>query len=111
MSDQKHPLWYRVNSALLPEFEGKKVRLPCKPIKQTANGWIVQAPDGGEVNVTFFQDQLRADSFFEVFGNVVNGTTVKMLKASDLENDLDMTLVDDAIKLMHDQRFRGIFSP
>jgi len=97
--------WYRVNSALLPRFVGKTVRLTCRPIKLTANSWTVQACDGGEVTVTLFPEQLSTDSYFEVIGNVVNGTTIKMFKGTNLGSDIDMTLVNDTINLMHDPRF------
>ncbi|KAF8212248.1 replication factor A protein 3 [Mycena galopus ATCC 62051] len=95
----------RVNSSLLPRFVGKVVRLACRPIKLTAAGWTVQASDGGEVTVTLLTDQLSPDSYYEVIGNVANPTTIKMFRSMDLGTDLDMTLVNDTINLMHDPRF------
>ncbi|KAJ6496667.1 replication factor A protein 3 [Mycena vitilis] len=95
----------RVNSSLLPRFVGKAVRLTCRPIKLTAASWTVQACDGGEVTVTLLSDKLSADAYYEVVGNVVDKTTIKMFKSIPLGNDLDMALVNDTINLMHDARF------
>ncbi|KAJ7046770.1 replication factor A protein 3 [Mycena alexandri] len=95
----------RVNSSLLPRFVGKTVRLTCRPIKLTAAGWTVQASDGGEVTVTLLSDQLTTDTYFEVIGSVASGTSIKMFRSMNLGNDLDMTLVNDTINLMHDPRF------
>ncbi|KAJ7774627.1 hypothetical protein DFH07DRAFT_952337 [Mycena maculata] len=93
---------YRVNSTLVPRFIGKQVRLVCRPIKLTANGWTVQACDGGEIMVTLQPDRLTTDTYFEVVGSVVNANTIKMFKSIPLGN---MTLVNDTIGLMHDPRF------
>ncbi|KAJ7109365.1 hypothetical protein C8R44DRAFT_802326 [Mycena epipterygia] len=95
----------RVNSSLLPRFVEKTVRLTCRPIKLTAGGWTVQACDGGEVAVTLLQERLSADAYFEVIGSVVNATTIKMFRCINLGTDLDMTLVNDTVNLMHDPRF------
>ncbi|KAJ7774814.1 replication factor A protein 3 [Mycena metata] len=95
----------RVNSSLLPRFVGKTVRLTCRPIKLTAAGWTVQASDGGEVTVTLLSDQLTTDTYFEVIGSVASGTSIKMFRSMNLGNELDMTLVNDTINLMHDPRF------
>ncbi|KAJ7155977.1 hypothetical protein C8R43DRAFT_1065592 [Mycena crocata] len=97
--------WTRVNSTLLQRFVGKTVKLTCRPIKLTAGGWIVQASDGGEINVTLLPDLLSPNAFFEITGNVGNATTIKMYHANNLGSDIDMTLVNDAIVLMHDNRF------
>ncbi|KAJ6547552.1 hypothetical protein B0H19DRAFT_953877 [Mycena capillaripes] len=95
----------RVNSALLPRFVGKAIRLTCRPSKLTAAGWTVLACDGGEVTVTLLSDQLSPDAYFEVIGTVLNPTTIKMHRNVNLGNDLDMDLVNDTINLMHDPRF------
>ncbi|KAJ6596882.1 replication factor A protein 3 [Mycena vulgaris] len=95
----------RVNSALLPRFQGKTVRLTCRPTKLTATGWTVQACDGGEVTVTLLPEMISPNAYFEVIGNVVDSTTIKMFRSVNIGTDIDMTLVNDAITLMHDPRF------
>ncbi|KAJ7709916.1 hypothetical protein B0H17DRAFT_1029785 [Mycena rosella] len=95
----------RTNSALLPRHVGKTVRLTCKPTKLTAEGWKVQACDGGEVTVTLLPEALSPDAYFEVIGSVLDGTTIKMFRSVNLGIDIDMALVNDTINLMHDPRF------
>ncbi|KAJ7691722.1 replication factor A protein 3 [Mycena rosella] len=103
----------RVNSALLPRYAGKNVRLTCRPIKFMGSTATVAAPDGGEVTVTLLPDtHMAPDAYYEVIGSVVNPTTIKMYQCIDMGTNLDMKLVDDTIKLMHDQRFYAkMFSP
>ncbi|KAJ7449799.1 replication factor A protein 3 [Mycena latifolia] len=95
----------RVNSALLPRFIGKPVRLTCRPTKLTSEGWTVQACDGGEVTVKLRPETLSPNAYFEVIGSALDGTTIKMLSSHNLGTDIDMTLVNDTINLMHDPRF------
>ncbi|KAF8190361.1 replication factor A protein 3 [Mycena galopus ATCC 62051] len=98
----------RVNSALLPRFSGsgKNVRLPCRPIKFNGSSATVAASDGGEVTVTLLPDtHMVADTYYEVIGSVVNSTTLKMYHCISMGSALDMKLVDDTIRLIHDPRF------
>ncbi|KAJ6595679.1 replication factor A protein 3 [Mycena vulgaris] len=96
----------RVNSALLPRFSGKNVRLTCRPIKFMGSTATVAAPDGGEVTITLLPDtHMAPDTYYDVIGNVVNPTTIKMYKCIPMGTKLDMKLVDDTVKLMHDPRF------
>ncbi|KAF9234264.1 hypothetical protein BU15DRAFT_52826 [Melanogaster broomeanus] len=48
MSELQSP---RVNAARLPSFVGRIVRLPCKVINFQAGGALVEASDGGQVEV------------------------------------------------------------
>jgi len=96
----------RVNSALLPRFTGKNVRLACRPIKFMGDSATVAASDGGEVTVTLRSDtHMAPDTFYEVLGMVVNPTTIKTYRCTSMGTNIDMKLVDDSIKLMHDPRF------
>ncbi|KAK7014871.1 replication factor A protein 3, partial [Favolaschia claudopus] len=96
----------RVNADLLPRFVGKVARLVCRPVKQTNEGWIVQTCDGGQITVELLSGEFKSqDLFYEVIGNVPNATTMKVFQVITLDADLDMELVNDTIKLMHDQRF------
>ncbi|KAJ7219261.1 replication factor A protein 3 [Mycena pura] len=100
----------RVNSELLPRFVGKIVRLTCRPVEMKTDAWTVQACDGGTVTVTLQPDSLTTDAYYEVIGGVTSDTTIKMYRSKNLGNELDMTLVNDTINLMHDPRFySGIF--
>jgi len=98
----------RVNSALLPKFIGKNVRLACKPVKFMGDTATVAASDEGEVTVTLRSDtHMAPDKFYEIIGNVVNSTTIKTYRCTLMgtDDDIDMKLVDDSIQLMHDPRF------
>ncbi|GLB42321.1 putative replication factor A protein 3 [Lyophyllum shimeji] len=96
----------RVNSARLPDYVGKTVRLACKPLQRSADLVTVQAADGGEVMVQLLRDvDIDASSYIEVVGKVMDATTVKMMSVIHLGPDLDMKLVNDTIELIHDPRF------
>ncbi|KAF8068904.1 replication factor A protein 3 [Lyophyllum atratum] len=99
------PVSTRVNSARLPDFVGKTVRLTGKPLQRNADFVTVQASDGGEVTVQLLRDVIVGDSYVEVVGKVVDATTIKMMSLIDLGPDLDMKLVNDTIELIHDPRF------
>ncbi|KAJ7741458.1 hypothetical protein DFH07DRAFT_751132 [Mycena maculata] len=66
----------------------------------------VEASDGGEVTVTLLPDtHMASDTYYEVLGSVTNPTTIKMYHCIPMGTNLDMKLVDDTVKLMHDPRF------
>ncbi|KAJ7819547.1 hypothetical protein B0H14DRAFT_2372494, partial [Mycena olivaceomarginata] len=95
-----------VNSALLPRFSGQNVRLTCQPIKFMGLYATVATSDGGEITVTFLPDtHMAPDTYYEVIGSVVNSTKLKMRHFIPMGPDLNVKLVDDTIKLIHDKRF------
>ncbi|KAE9395844.1 hypothetical protein BT96DRAFT_794249, partial [Gymnopus androsaceus JB14] len=95
----------RVNSAILPRFQGQMVRVPCKILTTTDNTVTVQTSDGGEVLVKFTGDSDITTTYVEIIGHVVDATTVKKAGVINLGSELDMQLVDKVIKLIHDPRF------
>ncbi|KAJ7128218.1 replication factor A protein 3 [Mycena crocata] len=98
----------RVNSALLPRYTGKNVRLLCRPLKFMGETATVAASDGGEVTVTLRSNtHMAPGEYYEVIGSVVNPTTIKMYGCLAMGPSLDMKLVDDTVKLIHDSRFYG----
>ncbi|KAJ7064900.1 replication factor A protein 3 [Mycena amicta] len=105
MSESSRPSM-RVNSALLKRYQNQTIRLPCKLIKSQGNRLTVATSDGGQVTINIATDpNMVSDEYYEILGSVVDGTTVKLLQCISLGKDIDMALVDDAIKLMHDSRF------
>ncbi|KAJ2931632.1 hypothetical protein H1R20_g5480, partial [Candolleomyces eurysporus] len=82
----------RVNSAMLPNWINKTVRLTCKLVKfNDGDGrrLTVEAPDGGQVTVHVLKDDVAiADSYLEVIGKVVDATTIQMLGCISMGNDL-----------------------
>ncbi|PPQ79715.1 hypothetical protein CVT25_003284 [Psilocybe cyanescens] len=106
--DQEGPkeLSTRVNSARLPQFTGKSVRLACKVLTLDANRMTVEASDGGQVTVVQIPPNTNiSDPYVEVIGKATNPTTIQMYACVNLGQDLDMKLVNDTIELIHDNRF------
>ncbi|PPR06815.1 hypothetical protein CVT26_003841 [Gymnopilus dilepis] len=105
----------RVNSARLPDYLGKLVRLACRTLKvrllslcsaiMDGNTMTVEASDGGQVTVYLSPNANITDPYIEVIGIVQNATTVKMAACVNMGSDLDMKLVNDTIELIHDPRF------
>ncbi|KAF8137494.1 replication factor A protein 3 [Boletus edulis] len=107
MSDQSP----RTNAARLPEFVGRIVRLPCKVLNQHAGAAIVEACDGGQVNIQMSENDQLEGTFVEIIGKVLDESNIKLLRGLNLDSDkeLDMNLVNDVIELTFDPRFKKIF--
>ncbi|KAF9442966.1 replication factor A protein 3 [Macrolepiota fuliginosa MF-IS2] len=99
----------RVNSARLPNFVGKTVRLPCKVVSFNGPNAIVEASDGGQTTIVLSAGSDIQDTFVEVVGTVVDSTTIKMMVGVNMGDKLDLKLVNDTIEMMHDPRFQKIF--
>ncbi|KAL4079640.1 replication factor A protein 3 [Scleroderma citrinum] len=102
----------RVNSARLPNFVGRTVRLPCKVLKfPTSTSAMVEACDGGEVEIQLNPSDTLTGTFVEVIGQVVGESKIKLLLGLTLDSDkeLDMKLVNDVIELTFDPRFKKMF--
>ncbi|KAK7044619.1 replication factor A protein 3, partial [Favolaschia claudopus] len=96
----------RVNSALLPRFVGKTIRIACMPIRSNGSSATTMTSDGGHITVTLLPDtHMAPNTYYEVIGSVFNPTTIKLLHCITMSPNLDMKMVDDTIKLMHDPRF------
>ncbi|KIM71911.1 hypothetical protein PILCRDRAFT_830082 [Piloderma croceum F 1598] len=95
----------RVNSHRLAAYIGRTVRLVGKTLKIQGDTAIVEASDGGQVEIRLPKDPPLTGTYNEIIGNVIDGSTVKMLMCIDLGSDLDMKLVDDMVELTHDPKF------
>ncbi|KAF5379926.1 hypothetical protein D9757_007215 [Collybiopsis confluens] len=95
----------RVNSAFLPKFVGRMVRVPCKVLTTTDTAVTVQSTDGGEISITFAGDSGITSTFVEIIGKVVDEQTVKKFAVINHKVDLDMQSMDGLIRLWHDPRF------
>nr|GAT50554.1 predicted protein [Mycena chlorophos] len=106
-SDSSRPS-LRVNSFFLPRYASQTVRLPCKPAKFNGSTAAVTTADGGQVTISLLPNtHMAPNSYYEVLGQVVNATTLKTLQVTELGTNIDMTLVNSTIQLMHDERFYG----
>ncbi|KAI6124405.1 replication factor A protein 3 [Pisolithus croceorrhizus] len=103
----------RVNSARLPAFMGRTVRLPCKVLKFQGASVIVEACDGGQVEVRLNPNSGLTATFVEIIGQVVGESAIKFLFGINLDSDkdqsVDMKLVNDVVELTFDPRFKKMF--
>lgn len=109
MSTEPQHISPRVNSALFPKYQNKVVRLTCKVLAVHGDRATVLASDGGELHVQLSRDHNMGETpYVELIGTVLDPTTLKLMTCLDMK-ELDMTVVDQAINLMHDPRFAGKF--
>ncbi|KAF9055212.1 hypothetical protein BDZ89DRAFT_938519 [Hymenopellis radicata] len=95
----------RVNSALMQQFVGQIVRLPCKIKTVCTSALTVEASDGGEVIVKLAVGEQVTETFYEIIGKVTEPGRMNMLIAIHMPGDIDMTIIDKVIGLIHDPRF------
>ncbi|KAG1740159.1 replication factor A protein 3 [Suillus paluster] len=100
----------RVNAARLSGITGRTVRLPCKVLRLSDDIAIVQASDGGQVEIQRKNVDVTA-TYVEIIGSVVNESTIKAAAAIplDSEGELDMQLVNEVIELTFEPRFDKLF--
>ncbi|OJA20766.1 hypothetical protein AZE42_09728 [Rhizopogon vesiculosus] len=100
----------RVNAGRLADLKGRTVRLPCKVLRLADDTALVEASDGGQVEVQRKNVDVTA-TYIEVVGSVVNATSIKALTAIplDSEDEIDMKLVNDTIELSFESRFDKVF--
>ncbi|KAK0448393.1 replication factor A protein 3 [Desarmillaria tabescens] len=103
----------RVNSAHMQRFIGKTVRLPCKIKTYSSDGGsaTVTTSDDGEVVVQLIRDTKFTSTYAEFIGTVVDAGTLKMMAVVGMGEDLDLSLVNKVVEVIHDKRFfERIFS-
>ncbi|KAG2154264.1 replication factor A protein 3 [Suillus bovinus] len=118
----------RVNSARLAGMKGKTVRLPCKVLRLSDDTAIVEASDGGQVEIQRKNVDVTA-TYVEVIGSVIDASTIKALATLPLDSEgelgmvfnrlyylarfhssnIDMQLVNDVIELTFEPRFDKLF--
>ncbi|KAI0942060.1 hypothetical protein AcW1_009617 [Taiwanofungus camphoratus] len=95
----------RVNSARLADYIGRTVRLTCKVIRIKGDTVIVEASDGGEVQVRLPGDPGLEETYVEFIGTVIDASSIKCMACINLGSELDMNIVNDVVELWHDPRF------
>ncbi|CAL1699292.1 unnamed protein product [Somion occarium] len=114
----------RVNSARLADHVGQHVRLTCKVLRLTGSAAIVEASDGGQVEVRVPISPIK-DVYIEVVGQVVEPGVVKLLNCINLGDTLgksydnsnsycdlkivDMNIVDFVVEKWHSPQFSSMF--
>jgi len=107
MSSSPAGLSPRVNSARLHQYERQEVWLPCKPIKFEGDRAIVEASDGGQVKIKLVPGvHLTDTSYHEIFGTVIDATTIQMSRSRDLGSDTDLQMINDMVEWTHDERLK-----
>ncbi|KAI1788948.1 replication factor A protein 3 [Ganoderma leucocontextum] len=106
MADHRSP---RVNKALMANYQGQTVRLIAKLITFKDDVAIVEASDGGEVEVKLLRDFSPGSTYLEVIGQVMTERTIKMAGYVSMGDDVDMKLADQVVLIWHDARFTKVF--
>ncbi|OJT08236.1 hypothetical protein TRAPUB_873 [Trametes pubescens] len=70
---------------------------------------IVEASDGGEVEVKMLKDVKIDAPYIEVIGQVVDERTIKMMGCVQLGLNVDMKLANDVVEVWHDPKFASMF--
>jgi len=99
----------RVNSARLGDFVGRVVRLPCKVLNMRTSSAIVEATDGGQVEVELPGDHNVTEVYQEFIGTVRDASTLKMQACIGFSTEFDMALANDSIELSFNPDYASIF--
>ncbi|RDX49856.1 replication factor A protein 3 [Lentinus brumalis] len=106
MADKRTP---RVNKALMSNYKGQTVRLMAKLITFKDGRAIVEASDGGEVEVALPKNENFDCAHVEIIGKVEDERTIKMLGHVKMGDDVDMKTCDQILQVWHNPRFAHIF--
>ncbi|KAI0367635.1 replication factor A protein 3 [Pilatotrama ljubarskyi] len=106
MADHRSP---RVNKARMADYKGQMVRLIAKLISFRDDVAIVEASDGGEVEVKLLKDVKIDTAYIEVIGQVADERTIKMMGCIPLGANVDMKLANDVVQVWHDPKFANVF--
>ncbi|KAG8732917.1 hypothetical protein FRC12_019042 [Ceratobasidium sp. 428] len=91
----------RINSARMSQYVGRHVRLTCKVIKTQGDNIIVQASDGGQVEVKLAAGQMARDTYVEILGKVIDSSHLVASQVFQQGDSLDLEVVDQLVELMH----------
>ncbi|KAF7314210.1 Adenylosuccinate lyase [Mycena kentingensis (nom. inval.)] len=92
------PRSMQVNAALLSSYVGETIQGNRATVKTSDNAEL-EIPLSTGINMEM------NGLFYEIVGTVSNASTLKPLRCVPLGDNIDMELVNAAIKLMHDERF------
>jgi replication factor A3 len=95
----------RVNAARLANYQGRQVRLPCKIVEVKGNTALVEASDGGQVEVSLnqvrafwlpsrpiahavLQEANLSEPYAEIIGRVTSANGLKMVFAINMGDNI-----------------------
>ncbi|KAI0741582.1 replication factor A protein 3 [Daedaleopsis nitida] len=94
----------------MANYIGQSVRLIAKLINLNDESAIVQASDGGEVEVKLLMDfESPGTTYLEIIGQVADSRTLKMQGYVNLGDDVDMKLAEQIVQIWHDPKFSKLF--
>ncbi|KAA8906155.1 hypothetical protein TRICI_005188 [Trichomonascus ciferrii] len=91
----------RVNASCLEDFKGRTIRILGKVKSLHGESCVIDA--NGDVTDANFE----VGQFYEVIGRISDDSSVKMLQYQDFGTNIDMTNVDNLVKLQH--KYKTIF--
>ncbi|QRV76464.1 replication factor A domain-containing protein [Ceratobasidium sp. AG-Ba] len=91
----------RINSARMSQYIGRHVRLTCKVIKTQGENIIVQASDGGQVEVKLAGGLTVRDTYVEILGKVQDAHRIIASQVFQQGDSLDLEVIDQLVELMH----------
>ncbi|CUA73722.1 hypothetical protein RSOLAG22IIIB_01237 [Rhizoctonia solani] len=91
----------RINSARMSEYIGRHVRLTCKIIKSQGDNIMVQASDGGQVEVKLTAGRTVNDNYVEILGKVVDANRMVASEVFPHGDNIDLEVVNELVELMH----------
>ncbi|KAF9788665.1 replication factor A protein 3 [Thelephora terrestris] len=91
----------RINGARMNDYIGRTVRLICKVTKVVGNTALVEATDGATIEVAMTPGTPTIEDYAEIVGTVVTDSKIKMMTCINMGQELDMTLANDLVELIH----------
>lgn len=88
---------------------GRDVRLVGKVRNLRGDSAIVESSDGGQIEVKLPSTTNIVDTYVEIVGSAIDSGTIKYKACANFGAELDLKLVNEAIELMHDPRFKDAF--
>ncbi|KAG9104492.1 hypothetical protein FRC06_001873 [Ceratobasidium sp. 370] len=82
----------RINSARMSQYIGRHTQ---------GDNIIVQASDGGQVEVKLSAGQEARDTYIEILGKVVDASRLVASQVFQQGDSLDLEVIDQLVELMH----------
>eukprot|EP00743_Colponemidia_sp_Colp-15_P008774 GILK01009570.1.p1 GENE.GILK01009570.1~~GILK01009570.1.p1 ORF type:complete len:116 (-),score=8.04 GILK01009570.1:105-419(-) len=99
----------RVNRNSLREYVGKNVRFVGKVVRCSYPVAILDAPDGGQVQVQMSDGASYGSTFVEVIGEVNQDLSIREFTFNNFGDDFDLANYNEMVALASNQ-FRELFA-
>ncbi|KAK0474712.1 hypothetical protein EDD18DRAFT_1357434 [Armillaria luteobubalina] len=95
----------RVNWEFMQKFLNQRVTIAGEILAVQDGTATIRTSDKHEVQVTLLPDTVIPTKYAEFVGLVVDSNHVTMERFGITSDDLDMTIVDRTVRVIHDPRF------